>query len=370
MAMGKCVNCGKENRLIAGILGLCQRCILDDFAGCESHIQRVHQISREAFGLPVQPPRDKDGIQCNICFNLCQLGPERKGYCGVRENVKGRKLRPSPKQGFFSWYYDPLPTNCVADWVCPGGTGAGYPNYSYAKGAEYGFKNLAVFYNGCSFNCLFCQNWHHREELKERRTQSSFDLAKAVDESTSCVCYFGGDPSPHILHSIHSSRVAFAQREKRILRFCWETNGTMNTHFLEEILEIAAESGGCVKFDLKTFHSSLNQALCGRSNEQTKLNFELASSWIKKRKNPPLVVASTLLVPGYVERNEISHIAKFIASLNPDIPYSLLGFHPHFYLRDLPLTSRRHAEECKETALEAGVKKVRMGNVHLLGRDY
>jgi pyruvate formate lyase activating enzyme len=164
--------------------------------------------------------------------------------------------------------------------------------------------------------------------------------------------------------------LALAQKEKEILRFCWETNGTMNSRFLEEILDIALESGGCVKFDLKTFHPSLNIALCGRSNEQTKANFELAATWTKKRKEPPLVVASTLLVPGYVDRSEVSQIAKFVASLDPDIPYALLGFHPHFYFRGLPITSRHHAEECQDAALGAGLKRVRIGNLHLLGNDY
>lgn len=367
--MSQCINCGKESQLIAGFLSLCQDCILHDFKSCEPQIQKAHQISRETFGLPVQPPRDEGGIQCNFCFNQCLLGPGSKGYCGVRKNIGG-KIRPLPKEGYFSWYYDPLPTNCVADWVCPGGTGAGYPQYAYSEGAEYGFKNLAVFYHGCTFNCLFCQNWSHKERLEQGKSRPSSDLAQAVDERTSCVCYFGGDPSPHLLHSIHSSRLALAQGEKKILRFCWETNGTMNSRFLEEILDIALESGGCVKFDLKAFHSSLNLALCGRSNEQTKKNFELASSWIKKRKEPPLVVASTLLVPGYVERSEVFQIAKFIASLDPDVPYALLGFYPHFYFKSLPVTSRRQAEECRAAALEAGLKRVRIGNIHLLGDDY
>jgi hypothetical protein len=76
--------------------------------------------------------------------------------------------------------------------------------------------------------------------------------------------------SSQILHSIHTAHAALAQKDKRILRFCWETNGTMNSCFLEEI----------------------------------------------------------------------------------------------------PLTSRRHAEECREAALEAGLRRVKIGNIHLLGRDY
>ena len=80
--------------------------------------------------------------------------------------------------------------------------------------------------------------------------------------------------------------------------------------------------------------------------------------------------ASTLLVPGYVDRQEVSNLARFISSLSPDIPYSLLAFAPQFMMRDLPTTSRRHAEECLAEAQAQGLKRVRVGNVHLLGKDY
>lgn len=63
-------------------------------------------------------------------------------------------------------------------------------------------------------------------------------------------------------------------------------------------------------------------------------------------------------------------IAEFVAGLDPDIPYALLGFHPHFYFRDMPVTSRRHAEKSRQAAEEAGLRNVRIGNVHLLGKEY
>ena len=368
--MGKCRDCGKEYNAISQFLGLCRNCILHDFKSVEPLIQEAHLTSREAYGLPPSPPKDEGGISCGYCFNRCRMGKGESGYCGVRIQGEGGKIGPPPKQGIFSWYYDPLPTNCVASWICPGGTGAGFPKYAYSRTAEYGYKNLAVFYYGCTFNCLFCQNWVFREGLRERRPQPSLELSQAVDRWTSCICYFGGDPSPQLPHSIHASRLALAQKQNRILRVCWETNGSMNSRFLEETLEIALESGGCVKFDLKTFNSNLNVALCGRPNEQTKANFELAAGWTKKRKDPPLVMASTLLVPGYIEREEVYQIAKFIAALDREIPYSLLGFYPHFYFEDLPCTSRRHAQECRQAALEAGLSRVNIGNIHLLGKEY
>mgnify|MGYP000983731849 FL=1 len=87
---------------------------------------------------------------------------------------------------------------------------------------------------------------------------------------------------------------------------------------------------------------------------------------IPLRPDPPFLVASTVMVPGYVEANEIANIARFIAELNPDIPYSLLAFAPEFHLRDFPTTSPEQAKACFEAAKKAGLRRVRVGNQHLL----
>ena len=41
-----------------------------------------------------------------------------------------------------------------------------------------------------------------------------------------------------------------------------------------------------------------------------------------------------------------------------------------WYYDPLPTTSRRHAEECLAEAKAQGLKRVRLGNIHLLGEDY
>ncbi len=81
---------------------------------------------------------------------------------------------------------------------------------------------------------------------------------------------------------------------------------------------------------------------------------------------PPLLIASTLIVPGYVEEDEVRPIARFIASISPDIPYSLLAFYPHFYVSDLPFIPKATAEKCLKAAREEGLKNVKIGNIHLL----
>jgi pyruvate formate lyase activating enzyme len=110
--------------------------------------------------------------------------------------------------------------------------------------------------------------------------------------------------------------------------------------------------------------------LCGVTNKKTLENFEVLSELVAQRPEPPMLIASTLLVPGYVDEKEVAGISGYLAELNPEIPYSLLAFYPHFHLQDLPTTSRAHALRCKEVAESAGLKRVHIGNLHLLGKDY
>jgi len=365
-----CQHCGKESPLISQGIGLCADCLRRDFASVLPLIEKAHRAARSPFHLPRQPPKAKGGIKCQLCANECRIPPNGRGYCGLRLNKENRLVGATARKGNVSWYYDTLPTNCVADWVCPGGTGAGYPQFAYSQGAEYGYKNLAVFYQACSFDCLFCQNWHYRYSATGKSKVDALELVQAVDDRTACICYFGGDPSPQLPHALRASRLALERNKGRILRICWETNGSMHPALLRQAAELSLNSGGCIKFDLKAWSEELHIALCGVSNKRTLENFKQLAQYIKQRPSPPFLVASTLLVPEYVDKEEISRIAAFISSLNPDIPYALLAFHPQFMTNDLPPTSQRHAQECLAAAKAQGLKNVRVGNIHLLGNYY
>jgi pyruvate formate lyase activating enzyme len=364
--MAQCKLCNASAKAISRELGLCLACIRKRPEDALPAAKQTHRKSRAAFALPEEPPKDPQGISCRICVNECRIPEGQMGYCGLRKNAEGSLTGVSPEQGKLSWYHDPLPTNCVADWVCAGGTGSGYPKFAHFSGPEKGYKNLAVFFHACSFNCIFCQNWHFRKETTKPHTTPLSKLVADVDEKTSCLCYFGGDPAPQLPFSLAASRKALEENQGKILRICWETNGSMHKTLLDEMVELALNSGGCIKFDLKAWDENLHIALTGITNKRTVENFSRAGEKVRLRPTPPLLVASTLLVPGYIDEAEIKAIARFVASINPEIPYSLLGFYPHFFMSDMSLTSKDMAYRCLRVAREEGLTNVRIGNIHLL----
>jgi len=349
-----CSLCGQRTSLVTATLSVCVDCIRQRPEEARPAMISAQRVSRQEFRLPLAAPTDGN-VVCPLCVNACRMAEGERGFCNLREAQGGKlvHLAGTPAKGLLHWYFDPLPTNCVAAWVCEGSQ-------------RRGQKNLAVFYGACTFNCLYCQNWHYRQMNPVGPGMSAQELADCADVRTFCACYFGGDPTPQMPHALATSRI-LAQRGVRI---CWETNGSMHPRLLEQAVQLSLETGGCIKFDLKAFDDNLHRALTGVTNKRTLENLSRAASYVSQRPDPPLLVASTLLVPGYVDAKEVGHIAHLIANLNPDIPYTLLAFAPHFFMPDLPRTSLRHAQEAEEAARMAGLTRVRVGNRHLLSRDY
>lgn len=355
-----CTVCGQTHSLMAEVLGLCPDCARSE-AGIPQ-ARTVHGRSRRLFALPEAPPRAKEGVKCVLCGCECVIGEGEHGFCGLRtvQDGKLRHIAGTPKRGVLHWYRDPVPTNCVAAPVCAASKGD-------TRRSSRLWHNLSIFYYSCTLDCLFCQNWHFRTVDGEHSDgMSAQALADCADPNTFCVCYFGGDPASQMPHALASAKIL----AERGVVICWETAGTANPRLMDRAVQLSLESDGCVKFDLKAHTESLHIALTGWSNQQTLANFTRAVRRFRERPNLPLVVASTLLVPGYVDAEEVGHIAAFIARHDPDIPYVLLGFAPHYLMPDLPRTSQQHAEAACRAAQDAGLRHVRIGNRHLLGHDY
>ena len=212
MKGAKCLLCGKGLDGIASCIGICPSCVRNRPEESRGRIEQVHAESREMFGLPVRPAANPEGIECKLCFLRCRPGKNQKGYCGVRHGSKSSMrtdgriarsclllLRSSPYQ-----------------LRCRLGLRrrhrAGYPRFAHDCGPEVGFYNLAVFFEACNLNCLYCQNWSLRKAHLSPRWSKIETLEKAVNDTTSCICFFGGDPGPQLPYA--RSRQPGAAKEK------------------------------------------------------------------------------------------------------------------------------------------------------------
>ncbi len=364
----KCVICSATERFVSKSLGVCVDCIRKDPEVSLRHALETHRRSRANYGLPSSPPRASDGIPCNICANECIIGVGQTGYCGLRTNVKGKlESRSTPSSGLLYAYEDPHVTNCCSAWFCPAGTGAGYPKYARTKWAERGYSNLAVFFYGCNFDCLFCQNYSHKNLVgAERMSDNDFAGVVARNRRLSCICFFGGSPEPQLPYALAVSRRVLEENRGRILRICFEWNGGGNKELVKRAADLSCASGGNMKFDLKCFEADLSMVLSGVDNRRSYENFAMvAREYYSGRSDLPVLTATTLLVPGYVDALEVEKIARFISDLDRGIPYSLLVFHPDYLMVDLPVTPRRQVEECYAAARKC-LDRVKVGNLHLL----
>jgi pyruvate formate lyase activating enzyme len=367
----RCEVCGKEATDIPVTLKVCAVCVRERFEDARPHIEAAHAQVRRRYGLPPKPPNDPKGVRCGGCGNDCRIPAGEKGFCGVVENAGGKLARISgtPDRGLLTWYYDSLPTNCVPAEFCAGSGGAGYPKWCRTPKGDIGWYNLSIFMGSCTYSCLFCQNFSFRNlTVNGKPVMTAAELAEKADKSVGCACYFGGDPASQMPFVIASAKIMHetAEQEKRIFRFCLETNLSMNLPSLKQFGELSMDSGGGIKADLKCWSSEILYALSGVEHRATYENFKWLAKLHRERPEVPFARASTLLVPSYVNEEEIRSIASFIADLDPTIPYSLLAFHPLYYMGDMPYTRREDAERYLKICKEEGLRKVRVGNPWLL----
>jgi len=342
--MISCLQCGLKPA--AASLTLCVDCLRS--YRDRNRIADLHAPVRKKFNLPVKPPESRGGTACHLCANNCIVGPGECGYCGIRQNTEGKLLsRAEEGSALVHTYLDPLPTNCCAAWFCRGSKEHGY--------------NLAVFFYGCSFDCLYCQNSEHKLVENAPSLIEEELIERALDSRVRCICFFGGSPEPQFLFALRTAKKIINESNGK-KHICWEWNGSGNPELVKKAVELSKNSGGTVKFDLKAFHKNVHYALCGADNSTTLKNFEMASDICLEA---DILTATTLLVPYYVDKQEVSSIASFISKINPQIPYSLLVFHPDFYLDDLPITPKEQVYECYDAARKY-LERVYIGNRELL----
>lgn len=190
-------------------------------------------------------------------------------------------------------------------------------------------KSIYISFQGCNFQCKGCYlkktiwYYHLSEELK-RRLQSIKDIRLlSLSELESLVK--GLDAEKAILGGAEPTLDEELPKVIQLLsNLGIETHLTTNGYLLNRKMVRKLDEAGLssVCISIRAYNDYVHRFYTGRSNRPILDNFKLVSkSGIK-------VMAESILIPGLVELDEIERIARFIADIDPFIPYRIDGFMP------------------------------------------
>lgn len=280
---------------------------------------------------------DHKNVHCQACAHRCIIAPNKRGFCGVRENQNGKlyslvygkacavNIDPIEKKPFFHW----LP----------------------------GSYSLSIATVGCNFRCLHCQNAEISQSPKEieKIFGENWPPEKIVDEAlrnkVPSISYTYTEPTIFVEYALETMKLA----KKKGLRNNWVTNGYMT----EETLKLVGPYLDAANVDLKFFQDDLYQKICGG-----KLQPVLDSlKWLKKHKI--WVEVTTLVIPGYTDQGtQFEDIAKFIKNeLGTDTPWHISRFYPAYKMANVSPTSPEVIHRAADIGKKINLKYVYTGNL-------
>jgi pyruvate formate lyase activating enzyme len=294
---------------------------------------------------------ENGGVRCELCPNYCHVAENSAGICGVRENLNG-KLIASGYGHVSSESLDPIEKK---------------PLYMFHPGKL--IYSIGGF--GCNLKCPFCQNYEiSTKTLQDDPLDKSFiDKRKMTDKRTSRL-HSGFTPN-EILRLAEQAEtygnigVAYTYNEPLIgYEFLYDcaalardiglenvivTNGYINKEPLENLLPLI----DAMNIDLKGFTGDFYKKLGGRL-ETVKETIMISHKYCH-------IEVTTLVIP---EENEddIEGIAKWLSSIDPDIPLHLSRFFPRYQYSGRMPTPRKTINRLCEVA-KGYLKNVFAGNM-------
>jgi len=200
-----------------------------------------------------------------------------------------------------------------------------------------------IFFQGCNFLCVFCQNYEISQTWKGRKRIADIAqkvdvkrlagiIDKLVDTGAININYVGGDPIPN-LHTIVGS---LNYQQSNICQL-WNSNFYLTDKALSLIIDL-------MDFWLPDFKFS---SKCAEKYSGVKNYFEIISRNLKRIHNEGSgeIIVRHLVVPNHVECCS-KPILKFISDEAPKCVVNIMGqFRPEFHALEYPEINRRPNNE-------------------------
>jgi len=209
---------------------------------------------------------------------------------------------------------------------------------------------------GCDYHCPYCQNWVTSQSLREPASMSPLVevTPEQIVEAARCqgarlVVSSYNEP----LITAEWAAAIFREARQAGLACAFVSNGNATPEALDFLRPWIA----AYKIDLKGFDSQRYRKLGGILDHVT------ASIRAVRERGIWLEVV-TLLVPGFNDSDEeVRNLARFLASVSPDIPWHVTAFHPDYKMTGSPATAARQLIHAAEIGAAEGLNFVYAGNL-------
>jgi pyruvate formate lyase activating enzyme len=282
-------------------------------------------------------PLEGDKVRCALCAHRCLIAPSKAGICAVRENRAG-KLVTLVYGEVIAAHIDPIEKK---------------PLYHFHPGSSA----LSIATPGCNFRCSFCQNWEisqapRREGggLRGRSFPPEEIVREALDQGCRSISYTYTEPTIFFEYAYDTAKLAKAAG----LANTFVTNGYMTGEALGTIQPYL----DAANVDLKAFREETYKKVCGARLEPVLDSIRLMKKlgiWVE---------ITTLVVPGLNDgKEELTAIARFIASVDPEIPWHISRFHPDFEYTEAAPTPVKTLRAAYEIGKAEGLHFLYIGNI-------
>lgn len=269
-------------------------------------------------------------VHCHLCPYECQIPPDGKGACGVRQNVDGI---------LYSLIYGKT-TGIALDPI------EKKPLYRYHPGEQI----LSLGTRGCNLHCDFCQNWHISQDVDgPMENITSEEVVERTKELGSFgIAYTYNEPFIWYEFVLDTAKIARQNGLKNVL----VTNGFVNPGPLEGMLPYV----DAMNIDLKAFDEDFYVKVC-RGRLKPVLDV------IKISAKACHVELTNLIIPTLNDsENSVRKMVDWIYSnLGPEVPLHLSKYFP-CYNMDLPPTPIETLKKAERIAKEK-LRFVYLGNL-------
>jgi pyruvate formate lyase activating enzyme len=282
-----------------------------------------------------------------------------------QEHIQGRQVKQAPAQHTVVWYEGAEVRRRLASapdhYLVPlrGVRRESYDGDVYNMEVEEEHSYLAGF-----FAVSNCQNWLTSQALRDDRAVvppdavSPAELVRlALSQGAPIVTSTYNEP----LITSEWAVAVFKEAKAAGLVCSYVSNGNGTP----EVLDYIRPYVSLYKVDLKSFRDRAYRELGGTLDRVlwTIRALHEQGFWLE---------IVTLVVPGMNDSDaELTDIARFLASVSPDIPWHVTAFHPDYKMQDPPRTSVDALLRAVEIGDQAGLRFVYAGNLpgHVKNRE-